>query len=101
MDRRDEDDRRLLISRVLTYDFRQFEPVDFRHADSHEHDRNFRPEQMAQCLAGGVCLEQIHIQVGQDRLVDEKLCGLVVNEQDVHLLGLGSDGDARHEVGHG
>ncbi len=49
--RRDEDDRRLLIARMLPDDLRQLEAVQLRHADVHQHDRDVGLEQKLERLA--------------------------------------------------
>ena len=65
---------------------RQFEAVEVRHADVDQHDRDLVPQQVLQCLAGGVRLDQILAELGEDHLIAHQLRRLVIDQQDVDLV---------------
>ena len=86
VDRRDEDDSRLLIARVLPDDFSELEAVQLGHAHIDQHDGDVVLEQVLQRLASGARLDEVLAEVGENRLVAEQLARLVVHQQDVGSL---------------
>ena len=86
MDGGNEDDRGLLESRMLADDLGQFESVDLRHADIHQHGGNVHLQQFLQRLLGGRRLDQVLPQFGEDRLVAEQFARLIIDHQDVHFF---------------
>jgi hypothetical protein len=86
MDRRDEDDRRVLKPRVLADHRRQLEPVQLGHAHVHEDDGNILFQQLLERLPGRSRLDESLAEIGENRLIAQKLGRLVVDQQDVDLV---------------
>ncbi len=59
MDSGNENDSRLLETRVLPNHIRQFEAVNLRHADIHQDNRNIPFEKIFERLSAGIGLDQI------------------------------------------
>ena len=86
MDGGDEDDRGALEARMLADHRSQLEPVEFRHAHVHEDDRDILLEQLLERLPGGLGLDQILAQFGEDGLVAQQLGRLVVDQQNIDFV---------------
>ena len=82
----DEDDCRLLETRMLPYQFGQFEAVDFRHADVHQHRRNVKLQKLLESVLGRRCLDQIFVKFGKNGFIAEQLPRLIIDHQDVHPI---------------
>ena len=68
--RRDEDDRRLLKARMLADHRGQLEPVEVRHADVHEDDRDMSV--LRRCSSASLAepgLDEVLAELAEDRLV--------------------------------
>ena len=86
-DRGDEDDRRLLESRVLPDHRRQLVPVEVRHAHIDQDDRDLVLQKVVQCRGRRVHRHQPFAELTENGLVGEELGGLVVDQQDVDAVG--------------
>ena len=64
----------------------ELEPVELGHADVDQDDRDFVLEQVFQRFAAGGGDDEILAELLQDDLIGEKLCRLVVNQQNVYFL---------------
>ena len=87
-----EDDRRLLVARVLPQHLGQLEAVELGHADIHQDDGDLVLEQDLERLARRVGLDEVLAELAEDHLVAEQLGGLIVDQQDVDSIR----GDHRH-----
>ena len=66
MDGRNEDDGGFLEARMLADHRGQLEPVQLRHADIDENNRDLGLEQVLQGLSGRGCLDEILSEVTQN-----------------------------------
>ena len=82
VDRRHEQERGLLIARMLADHGRQLEAVEVRHADVHQHHRDLVAQELLERLVGGAGGDQVLVQLLEDGLIAEQLAGLVVDQQD-------------------
>ncbi len=64
----------------------EFEPVQFRHADVDQDDRDVVLEQELQRFAPGRSLDQVLAEFLQDDFIGEQLRGLIVNQKNVYLV---------------
>ena len=87
MDRRDEDHRDLLEARMFADHRGKLEAVELRHADVHQHDGDLVLEELFQRLLAGRGLDQVLAQLAQNHLIGEQLAGLVIDQQNVDLVG--------------
>jgi hypothetical protein len=83
MDGGDEDDRRLLEARMLAHHRRELKPVEIRHADVDQHDRDVVFQQELEGLPGGSGLDQVLAELLQDDLIGQQLCRLIIHQEDV------------------
>ena len=83
---RNEDDRRLLMPRVISDHRRKLEPVEIGHADVHQDDRDLGFQKSRQRFLGGRRLDQCRVQAVEDRLVSKELARLVIDKQDVDRI---------------
>ena len=65
---------------------RKLEPVELRHADVHQDDRDLVLEQMLQRFLTGGRLDEVFAELAKDDLIGQQLRGLVVDQQDVDLF---------------
>ena len=86
MDCGNEDDCGFLKAGMLANHRRQLEPIELRHANIDEDDRNLQLEQLLERLAGGGGLHEILSELAEDGLVAQQLRRLIVNQQDVNLV---------------
>ena len=86
MDCGNEDDRGFLKAGMLANHRRQLEPIELRHANVDEDDRNLQLQKLLQCVAGGSGLHQIFSELTQNGLVAQELGRLIVDQQDVNLV---------------
>ena len=66
---------------------RELKAVELRHADVDQHDRDFVLEQKFQRFARRRRLDQILAESAQNHLVGEQLRGLIVDQENVDLVG--------------
>src|SRR5579871_1534105 len=95
LDRRDEDDRRFLKTRMLADHLGELEAVEFRHADVDQDHRDVVLEEKRQRLTRRGRLHQVFVELAQDDFVGEQLFRLIVDQKDVDFVGHGigpSDG---------
>jgi hypothetical protein len=90
-DCRYEDDRRALEPRMLADHRGELETVELRHADVDQHDTDVVLQQQHEGFARRVGLEEILVELGENDLVAQQLRRLIVDQQDVDLLGLCHD----------
>jgi hypothetical protein len=84
-----EDDRGFAEARMFANHRSQLEPVQFRHADVDQDDRNVILEQKLQRFACRRGLDQVLAKLSEDHLVGEKLVGLIVDQKDVDFVAHG------------
>ena len=94
----DEDDGDVSEPGVLADHGGELETIQFRHADIDQDHRNVVLEKLLQSLATGRCLDQVLVDFAQDRLVAQQFPRLVVDEQDVDLVGVAHG--AAHRCNH-
>src|SRR5262249_36593710 len=78
-----ENDRGVLIPRMLANQIGQLKTVDVRHADVQQNDGDVFLQQMIKSLAPGACLDEVFVQAAQNCLVAQELRRLVVDHQNI------------------
>jgi len=73
---------------MLMNDLGKFEPVEFRHADIHQHYGNVSAQQFLQRLLSRTGLDEVFIEALEDRLIAEQLSGLVIHHQNVDAFSV-------------
>ena len=86
LDRRHEDDRDFSIPRMVAYQSRQFEAVEFGHADIDQDERDVRLEKHAQRFARRACLDEVLAEITKDHFVAEEFARLIVDEKNIDLI---------------
>jgi uncharacterized protein YihD (DUF1040 family) len=71
---------------VLANHRRQLKPVEIRHADVDQHDRDIGFEQLLQRLVRRAGLDQVIAELAEDHLIAKQLSRLVVDQQNVDLI---------------
>ena len=62
---------------------RQLEPIEIRHADVDQDDRNLVAQDLFQGLAARRRLDQILAEIAQDDLIAQQLGRLVIDQQNI------------------
>ena len=86
VNRRDENNCRLLEARMLPDDLGKFEAVDLRHADIHQHGRHVHLEKLFERILGGCRLDKVLVEFAEDGLIAEQFARLVVHHQDIYFV---------------
>src|SRR3981081_2435950 len=73
---------------MLATHTRELESVEVRHTDIDENQRNIVLQQTLECLVRRGRLDQGLADLRENDLIAQQLCLLVVDQQDVHLVGL-------------
>ena len=72
---------------MLTNQRRELESIKVGHTDIDEDQRHLIPQQAFECFAGRGGLEQRRACPAENRLIAQKLGVLVVDQQDIQLIG--------------
>ena len=83
-----EDDRRLLVARVLADKLRELKPIELRHVHVDQHDGDVGGQQERQGFARRTSRKQVLAQLAENRLIGEQLARLVIDHEDVDRLML-------------
>ena len=65
----------------------KLEAIELRHAHVDENDGDVLLEKLLQSLAGGRRFDEILTELGKNGLVAQELCRLVIDQQNVDLVG--------------
>ena len=70
---------------------RELKSVELRHRNVHKYDRHFVAQQLLERLPARGRLDEILAQLFEDHFVAEKLCRLIVDDQDIHRIAIALD----------
>ena len=81
-----ENDRRLLVARVVVNQRSGLEAVHARHVHVEQHHREFLRHHPFQGLCARVRHDQVLVEAAEDRLIRQQARRLIVHQQDIHLV---------------
>src|SRR5258708_34784147 len=82
---RNEDDCRLLKTRMLVHHICQLEAIDLRHTDVHQHHGDIMTEEHFQGLASRPGLDQVLTETAENGFVPAQFSPLIIYHPDISL----------------
>src|SRR5258708_39289692 len=83
---RNEDDGRLLKTRMLVHHICQLEAIDLRNTDVHQHHGDIMTEEHFQGLASRPGLDQVLTETAENGFVAEQFSRLIIYHEDICLV---------------